>query len=442
MVRGKILRTGAMGLMCMLLLTSCVTPSDSVTSEQTQAPISDSVQTEPVETDAPFSDYTEPDDPSLPQTETPTLKEQTNISSDEVLLYGKTVEDAVIKVRYSDGSVEYTKTDGTLFYVRAKAEKRQTVYISAIADGCRASEEISADVRRDTKANTKVFLGKNSMMYFSETLLFQLGRVTAKEGTLNYVVKDAERKLQRVRELTGKDTRFIYIMCPNPVTVYSEYQYDGIPTEPAQTPTSQLVEKLSGIDGVIVPDMRQIMGEHKDEGIFFKTDTHWSELGAYYAYEAMMTEVLKYSDTAILRTLDEFEQETLTVKGGDMSEMLYVWGIEEEATFLNPKFEQTGDYYTAKREQGKKVAGYHADQYPSSSSNGTNAPTAYFIGDSYGVYLLPYVGMGFSNVFVNRGVLWNYDLDYDKIEQEKPDYVIFCFTERNITADLSMIIAN
>lgn len=39
-------------------------------------------------------------------------------------------------------------------------------------------------------------------------------------------------------------------------------------------------------DGVIPVDAYSVLAEHKDEYIYFRTDHHWSDLGAYYAYTA------------------------------------------------------------------------------------------------------------------------------------------------------------
>ena len=34
-------------------------------------------------------------------------------------------------------------------------------------------------------------------------------------------------------------------------------------------------------------DVRQTLAEHKDEYIYYRTDHHWTSLGAYYAYQQL-----------------------------------------------------------------------------------------------------------------------------------------------------------
>ena len=55
------------------------------------------------------------------------------------------------------------------------------------------------------------------------------------------------------------------------------------------------------------------------------------------------------------------------------------------------------------------------------------------MGDSYGCYILPFIGANFSKVWTNEGVLWNYSLDKNILEQNKPDYVILVVCQRNIS---------
>lgn len=45
---------------------------------------------------------------------------------------------------------------------------------------------------------------------------------------------------------------------------------------------SGLLDRLSSIDGFV--DCRDILSAHKDEYIYYRTDHHWTTLGAYYAY--------------------------------------------------------------------------------------------------------------------------------------------------------------
>ena len=104
----------------------------------------------------------------------------------------------------------------------------------------------------------------------------------------------------------------------------------------------------------------------------------------------------------------------------------------EKVSNGDPNF-GTGSYYLSKREDGIKSAGFgpRGWQRNSELTNSSN-PTAYFLGDSYGCYILPFIGANFSKVWTNDGVLWSYGLDKTILEQNKPDYVILLVCQRNV----------
>ncbi len=435
----------------MLLLTSCVSDtvdttysdSDDAVIEQTEYP---SEQTQaPVQTSSPITQAPETEDMSLKKTGTPTIKRSKNISPDTVLIYGTAPIYSTVTLTYENGESYSTKIYDKYFYMSAKTDtyNEQKIYITARAEGCRTSDRVSVNIKRKESISTDVFIGTDSRLYFNHTIPYHQGEVRVQENMLRYSVGVLKQRLQKVRELTGKDTKFIYLLCPNPVTVYYDRQFDELSDKQNKTPTTQLVEALSEEDGFIIPDLRAIFAEHRDEEIFYRTDTHWTELGAYYAYAEMMKEVQKDFPSAPLHALDEFDVSSAECKGGDMGPMVGINSIRETASFFTARFEQTGDYYTAKKDAGYKIAGIPvATSYPlSSTADVEGAPTAYFLGDSYGAYFLPFAGMGFSYLSVNEGVLWNYTIDYEKIAEEKPDYIIFCYTERNVNQELSIILS-
>ena len=56
----------------------------------------------------------------------------------------------------------------------------------------------------------------------------------------------------------------------------------------AQTANEQSVIAYAIRRGIRLTDVTAILREHKDEYIYYKTDHHWTSLGAYYAYAAWM----------------------------------------------------------------------------------------------------------------------------------------------------------
>ena len=65
-----------------------------------------------------------------------------------------------------------------------------------------------------------------------------------------------------------------------------------------------------------------------------------------------------------------------------------------------------------------------------SKSSDRSLPTAYMIRDSYSMQMIPYIGEHFSKLYYEE--MWNYEFDFDVLEELKPDYVIMVCAERNV----------
>ncbi len=444
MKRKKLSRSFVLLCLVTMILTSCVNNNADTTVSDSEPAGLESVymteeETENI-TDTQEGEVTE--DPDLEKTPKPKLEKRKNMSEKEAMIYGTVTPDSIIRIRYPDGTVEETKAAGKYFYVRVRVEDpNDGVYISAKAEGYGISDETLIYARLGDKDNG-VIAGTSSRLYYNATVPFHQGLVRAESSMINYVKTELQNRVKKVRELTGKDTKFVYLICPNPMTIYSDELFKPYSTKQNKTPTTHFVDAMKDVDGIIAPDLRDILNSHKTEDIFFRTDTHWSELGAYYAYEAMMTEVKKDHPDATVRTLEDFELVREDCTAGDLASMMGVnQGMYETVTFVDAKFDSTGDYYKIKRSQDRRI-NVDVSEFPLRQVNSEiSGPKAYFMGDSYGAFLLPYLGMSFSQVDMNEGALWNYTMDYAKIASEKPDYIIFCYTERNIGADMYTILA-
>jgi len=69
-----------------------------------------------------------------------------------------------------------------------------------------------------------------------------------------------------------------------------------------------LLDRLSALDGFV--DVRDVLKEHADEEIYYRTDHHWTTLGSYYAYtklcEELGIEPLKLEDFTRKDITDNF----------------------------------------------------------------------------------------------------------------------------------------
>ena len=106
------------------------------------------------------------------------------------------------------------------------------------------------------------------------------GLVSSEERTL-------PRNIAAVGALAARYPGRVYVMvAPAASAVYPERVPAAAPLLEEQTYLDQIEAAVEANGGVYLP-LRQALAEHKDEYIYYRTDHHWTTLGAYYAYSEL-----------------------------------------------------------------------------------------------------------------------------------------------------------
>lgn len=221
-------------------------------------------------------------------------------------------------------------------------------------------------------------------------------------------------------ELTKMGIKFYVIMPPNKNTIYPEYLTPEIPVIGNQSRLSQLLEYQLDHGSVKIIDIRERLNRVKQaERVYYETDTHWNPRGAFEGYRALIETIQK--DFPSVKPLDlEDCQITKAQKWqGDLSRMSG-W-LNAYSTYdaiippSNPKS-------TVRKEKIDDV------QYTYFENESPELPKAIIFRDSFFTVMQPFMAQNFSELID----IWTYKVDFDLIEQEKPDIVIFLMTERII----------
>ena len=374
------------------------------------------------------------------KTEKPRIIGTSMLSYGKALVYGETVEGgATIRTKFNNAEMT-NKSKGKYFYIEITVESAGKLYLYATEEGKLESAPVRINLSPGDGSN-QVWGGKDSRLFYMPTFDFLTG-CRADEGvkaTIDQINSYITNKtIKDIQALTGKKTKLVYVIIPDPATAYYEEQLPYVQGSVQDPSTSYMEAFISSLDGlhedVYAIDLMPTMREHKDEYIYFSTDTHYTELGGYYAYLEIMKRVKKDYPDATVRTIEngDYKVSYLDVAGGDMCGMAGL-AMNEIVPFFIAKFDDTGSYYRSKRGDGIKSAGFGPSGWKRDSElENSNNPTAYFLGDSYGCYILPFIGANFSKVWTNEGVLWNYTLDRDILSNNKPDYVILLICQRNV----------
>ena len=139
---------------------------------------------------------------------------------------------------------------------------------------------IGRDAWVDLKARTERALGKkeNNDVYFADndTLITRFDQPAADRVTenLNYVNKFVE----------NVDIPVVFSLIPTQACIWADRLPEGAPNA---SQTDLMAQAQGAVTGAAWADVYTPLMEHKDEDIFYRTDHHWTSLGAYYGYTGL-----------------------------------------------------------------------------------------------------------------------------------------------------------
>ncbi len=96
-------------------------------------------------------------------------------------------------------------------------------------------------------------------------------------------LENAERNAEAVKAFAGSSSVPVYFaLIPSAAEIYR----DALPKGAPNADQKALISELYGISGGGI-DIYSAVAQHSDDYIWYKTDHHWTSLGAYYAYAAL-----------------------------------------------------------------------------------------------------------------------------------------------------------
>jgi alginate O-acetyltransferase complex protein AlgJ len=210
---------------------------------------------------------------------------------------------------------------------------------------------------------------------------------------------------------------YVFTIAPDKHVVYSEYMPASIRRVQSTSRTDQV---LAALESTHVPrvDLRQpLFAAKARDRVYFKTDTHWNDRGAFAAYRAII-EAARAQLPAIPPPWDlaDFKATDVQTTGRDLAGMLGLKRVLHEDDVrlvpVRPRQARAVDPLGAEpmSELGRLVT-----EIP-----GSTLPRAVVFRDSFVSRLVPFLSEHFSRVVY----LWQNDFDSEVIANEHPDIVI------------------
>ena len=262
-----------------------------------------------------------------------------------------------------------------------------------------------------------VVLGKQGWLFYdgADEIEQWLGLRPLPAAQIDAIVIELAR-LDRLARAHG--AKFVFVIAPNKSTVYPEYLPDGLhPIGP--TPADQLIAALARRPEISVVDGRPLIARSKSRGqLYFRTDTHWNELGAFIVLQPALGRA--GIDAGRLRPIDDYRIEP-GIRQGDLQMFLNV-GLqpERDVPTLVARFDR----------QGLSWKHYDGDAITSDIITRTPATgTLLVIGDSFSILWLRVLSDIFGRVVRVTKPTFKHD---ELIEANKPDVILLELVEREI----------
>lgn len=160
------------------------------------------------------------------------------------------------------------------------------------------------------------------------------GVFIGKEGQLlqDFKTPDGELLKKNIGYVNalGKEIRTCFLLAPTATSIYKE----RLPLFASPYDEGLYIEKVKEelSDEIAFVDVQEMLKEHKQEYIYYKTDHHWTTLGAFYAYQKLCKEMglapCELADFQVERVSAAFygslySEGNITFAGPDALEIFY-----------------------------------------------------------------------------------------------------------------------
>lgn len=285
--------------------------------------------------------------------------------------------------------------------------------LEAVLDGSYGEEyeEYATDqfVRRDTwvmlKTRMDILLQKKVI---NGVYLAADGYLIEQHLPEQYSQQTVDKRLAQLQKLTEQYPQTMVMLVPTADNILTDKLPEYAVSYDQRELLSQVKEKL-GEDHVI--DVFPILERHKEEQIYYKTDHHWTTLGAYYGY-LQWTQAVGYPPRYyVLRDLETVSDNFL----GTLHSRINL-PMEADAIQIFPKTKRRAvkitydfskeatSYYEPSYLEGKNQYGYFLDDNHAfieiETTYTASGRELFLIKDSYANSLIPILAPHYEKIYV------------------------------------------
>ncbi|MGB6269093.1 MAG: DHHW family protein [Olleya sp.] len=269
-----------------------------------------------------------------------------------------------------------------------------------------------SEILKENPLPDKVVVGKQGWYFLGNSYAKVLNN-TFNNTQEDIKIEQAIQNLKIVSDyLKEKNIPFYLAVAPNKHNIYKEF----LPYQLDQNSTfySQLIKELDKTNINYINLNTVLLEKKKNEKLYYKTDTHWNRLGAFYAYEEVTKTIGKVLNIKPL-SLNDYIVDTSIKPINDLSKMINA-NKSEEVVELTKKVTNKIDTLSTKF-------------YDLMFSNPNKQLKLLMCTDSFSKAWISF----FNDSFNETRFIKNYNqITSQLIEQYKPDVIIYEIVERNL----------
>ena len=200
-----------------------------------------------------------------------------------------------------------------------------------------------------TSAVNNVIVGKNEFLYFKDTLEDYMGTRSLKKRELFQIVRTLELMNEYVSSQNGK---FLFVVAPNKNSLYDEMPYYYQKTSNKKI-SYEIYDQLDNVPYIDLFKMFQA----KEDVLYYRTDSHWNNEGAYYAFKEVMKtfnkKVKNYSNYSLKETKIKGDLYHMLYPNRDANEVAYEISSKKKYKFITKTRSTEQNYIESINEQGQ-----------------------------------------------------------------------------------------
>lgn len=288
-----------------------------------------------------------------------------------------------------------------------------------------------------------VVLGKNGWLFFGDAV----GRgITQYRGLAPMDPRQLDA-FQRYfsdihRHLEQAGIPFLVVIAPDKHTIYPEF----LPSHLSQKGVSPADQIMAHPMGCEILDLRPVLLGHKNKSsppLYYKTDSHWNEYGAYLAYRSIMMRL--HLGAPVEAREDDFVQLPVTGEGDLAVKVGGAVSFSDSLTHIRRNFFQgtlevenlkDGSLAIQNRIEMNRVSQFHSLKV----SNPDKPGSILLLGDSFLDNLTRFFNNTFGHAMYQHYTEFGTASIARLIADVQPQAVVFVIVERNLILPVSRFI--